>query len=413
MKEESKEFIFVHAFLTLEWNLMTRSKNVVQAHILHVHWEDGNRKQEWHVYANPHNPEICLVCALACYIFSNPGAFSAVDEIVNKHKEDGVEVEAHGGDGPDRPAPDCNKGCLFPGQFQYERFMSCLHWIVEKYPAVFFTLGMSPGDLGSHLARRGARSYICAGTMVSLPMVPICLCAMWSMGHIKERYLQYEKAGDQYLGQDICGLEVNDESFAGSPNFFDFKERDERADRVYPLLKEYMVCGDHVPASVHHIFYFCFASLCYYHFDYLVKVLHPKNKLQASHFFNNIPNYASNEATVKYPWSKIAAAPTFNGLPPHITILANFKQLKLEMKATRDTILTGVEVLEHDKRCIGSKSHFNKEEILARMDELHSELLKKVDICGQSTATALWNLQFGDGISDNFLVSGDGDKSFS
>jgi hypothetical protein len=37
MKLEGKEFIFAHAFLTLEWNLMARSKNVMQAHILHVH----------------------------------------------------------------------------------------------------------------------------------------------------------------------------------------------------------------------------------------------------------------------------------------------------------------------------------------------------------------------------------------
>ncbi len=77
MKEEGEEFIFAPAFLTLEWNLMLRSKNVVQAHILHVHWEDDcllfffvkrkgnqtgrNRNQEWHVYANPHNPEVCRV----------------------------------------------------------------------------------------------------------------------------------------------------------------------------------------------------------------------------------------------------------------------------------------------------------------------------------------------------------------
>jgi hypothetical protein len=58
-------------------------------------------------------------------------------------------------------------------------------------------------------------------------------------------------------------------------------------------------------------------------------------------------------------------------------------------------------------------SHFDKEEILARMNELHNELLKKVDICGQSSATALRNIQVGNGISDKFLVSNDGDKSFS
>jgi hypothetical protein len=87
--------------------------------------------------------------------------------------------------------------------------------------------------------------------------------------------------------------------------------------------------------------------------------LHPKNKLQALHLFDNIPNYARDAATVKYPWSKTATTPTFTGLPPHITILASFEQLKLEMKATRDTILTGVEA-ELDKRCIGSQSHLDK-----------------------------------------------------
>jgi hypothetical protein len=170
--------------------------------------------------------------------------------------------------------------------------------------------------------------------------------------------------------------------FAVSPPFLILREGVKRADSVYPLLKEYMACGDHVPASVNCIFYFCFASLCY-HFDYLAKVLHPKNKLEALHFFNNIPNYARDAATVKYPWNKTAATPTFTGLSPHITILANFEQLKLEMIATWDAILTGVEA-ELDKRCIGSQSHFNKEEIFARMDELHNELLKKVIFVGRA-----------------------------
>ncbi len=40
MKEHDEEYIFARAFLTLEWNLMARSENVVHAHILHVHWEE-------------------------------------------------------------------------------------------------------------------------------------------------------------------------------------------------------------------------------------------------------------------------------------------------------------------------------------------------------------------------------------
>ena len=137
-------------FLTLEWNLMARSENVVHAHILHVHWEEDcivfrfvkskgdqmgrNHNQEWHVYANPHNPAICPVLALACYIFSNPGVFSVSEDEINDDQEDG-EVEAQVGDGAGRPA-SC-KGRLFPGDHQYDRFMGCLHRIIEKYPNEF------------------------------------------------------------------------------------------------------------------------------------------------------------------------------------------------------------------------------------------------------------------------------------
>jgi hypothetical protein len=247
--------------------------------------------------------------------------------------------------------------------------------------------------------------------MVSPPMVSIRLHALWSMGHVKERYIQYEKAGDQYLGRVICGLEVNDVSFAVLPPFFDFKERDERADSVYPLLKDYMVCNDHVPASVHCIFYFCFTSLCY-HFDYLAKSC--TSRTNYGHCISSIifPTMPEMQLLSSILGAKKTATPTFTGLSPHITILANFEQLKLEMNATRDTILTGVEA-ELDKRGIGSQSHFDKEEILVRMDELHNELLKKVDICGWSSATALRNIQVGNGISDEFLVSGGGDENFS
>jgi hypothetical protein len=100
LKEEGKEFMFACAFLCLEWNIMARSKNVVHAHILHIEWNADslvfcfvkskgnqtgrNSNQEWHVYANPHNPKICLILALACYIFFNPGIFLAAvdDEVV-------------------------------------------------------------------------------------------------------------------------------------------------------------------------------------------------------------------------------------------------------------------------------------------------------------------------------------------
>ncbi len=159
-----------------------------------------NRDQAWHVYPNPNNPAVCPVLAMACYIFANPGIF-------------GVDCTDSASE------PNNHNGRLFPGSYQYERFMDCLHRIIAKYHEDFFCLGISAGDLGLHSARKGSSSYACAGSTVSPPMVSVCLRAMWSMGDIKERYLQYEKAGDQYLGRVVCGLDVNDALFAISPPF--------------------------------------------------------------------------------------------------------------------------------------------------------------------------------------------------
>ena len=74
------------------------------------------------------------------------------------------------------------------------------------------------------------------------------------------------------------------------------------------------------------------------------------------------------------------------------------------MAAAREALLNGVEA-ELDRRRIGSQSHFDKEEILARMNALYNELLKKVDICGRSSATALRNVRrVADDNTNKFLV---------
>jgi hypothetical protein len=201
---------------------MARSKNVVHAHILCIEWDANilvfcfvkrkgnqtgcNSNQEWHVYANPHNPKICPVLALTCCIFSNPGTFLAAAD---------NEVVDGGGAGT-------QKGCLFPGGNDYNQFMDCLHRILAKYSDEFFTLGILPGNLGLHSARKSTRNHACSGSMVSPPMVSICLHAMWSMGHVKEHYLQYEKVGNQYLGRVVRGLDVNSVEFAVLPPFLEF-----------------------------------------------------------------------------------------------------------------------------------------------------------------------------------------------
>jgi len=133
--------------------------------------------------------------------------------------------------------------------------------------------------------------------------------------------------------------------------------------------------------------------------------LHQKNELRALHFFNHIPLWAKDAVTIKYPWTKTEAAPTLTGLPPHITILANFEMLRVELVESKVVILTRVEA-KLDKRRIGLQSHFNKEEIIELMITLHNELLKKVDICSQASANVFQNACFvgvKDGTGFNFI----------
>ncbi len=212
-----------------------------------------NSDQECHVYANPHNPEICPVLALACYMFANPCIFA--DE--TEEQDDGVEVEAPGENGAGHPCS--HKGRLFPEGKQYEQLMNCLHHIIEKYPDELFALGILPGDLGSHLARKGASSHACSDTTVLLPMVFIYLRAMQSMGHVKEQYLQFKNVGNQYLGQVVCGLDVISVKVAVLPSILDLD--DTKLDNgtspiVYSLLRDYMIPGQSVSTSVHCILYF-------------------------------------------------------------------------------------------------------------------------------------------------------------
>ena len=203
MKEEGEEYLFARCFLTLEWNLMARSENIVFAHLCHITWEDDclvfrfaksktdqmghNKDQLWHVYATPNSPVTCPVFALATYIFANPGL---TDRNMSGEMSEDREIS----------------GRLFPRNDQYGHLIDCLQRTINKNLDLFLAQGISPSDLGSHLARKGACSYASEGSTVCLPMVSICLRAIWSMGSAKERYLQFEKAGNQYLGRVVSVL---------------------------------------------------------------------------------------------------------------------------------------------------------------------------------------------------------------
>ena len=62
-----------------------------------------------------------------------------------------------------------------------------------------------------------------------------------------------------------------------------------------------------------------------------------------------------------------------------MNILVQVEGLKVELEETSEKIISGVKA-ELDGRRLGSQSYFDKEEIIAKIGELHVELLQKMDI---------------------------------
>ena len=157
----------------------------------HIHWkldcliyylgtlkgnQTGDRANDpWHVYSNPKNPTTCPVLTLYKYLFSHPIILTTNSK-------------------------------LFTGNYQYEIFLKISHKIINDNPEVFQSLGFEKRTLGSHSVRKGSITIFASGCTVSPPMAYICLKDFWSVVPIKDRYIHYEKVGDQFVGSSFTGI---------------------------------------------------------------------------------------------------------------------------------------------------------------------------------------------------------------
>jgi hypothetical protein len=138
-------------------------------------------------------------------------------------------------------------------------------------------------------------------------------------------------------------------------------------------------------------------------------MMHMSSKLQALPFYNTMPNFAKDAATMKVPWTKTEMTPVFTGLPPHVIILATCKELKLELRRAKEEIISGVKE-DLDNRRIGAQSYFDKEEIIGKMTQFHDEVLQRMECVGHSGYAVLGQLKSSAGANDAIQVSrGDND----
>lgn len=140
LHENTRDNRFAHMFLTLSWNLCCCSYNTVTIHTHHMEWsqdalfiyfehekndQSGSKKRDpWHIYVNPLNPDVCPILILVLYLMTFP------------------------------PSVESTK--LFPGKYQYKRFSKYLEKIlVHNADITHDNFGVSMSDIGVHLIRKG------------------------------------------------------------------------------------------------------------------------------------------------------------------------------------------------------------------------------------------------------------------
>ena len=111
---------------------------------------------------------------------------------------------------------------LFPGPKQEERFGAILLRVLEKNKDELLELGYEPNDIGVHSIRKGAGTYASSGTTAAPSSVSVNNRGGWTLGGVRDVYMLYERAGDQYVGRILSGtMNVLSAKFgASAPDFF-------------------------------------------------------------------------------------------------------------------------------------------------------------------------------------------------
>ena len=147
-----------------------------------------------------------------------------------------------------------------------------------------------------------------------------------------------------------------------------------------------MVEGHYINGDIHHLFFFalhCFATIL----SSWCKIC--PNKVNCRHlpFSTKSPIMQKVLLLSNFHgtrWWSLLPSPVYR---PHVSILAKLEGLKVELHRAKNQIIDGVKE-DLNGRCLGSQSYFDKEEIIAKMNERHNELLHKVEVVGRRSSTA-------------------------
>ena len=330
---ETSEGLFAHCFLVLSWNLMCRANNTTRICLSHIGWDwdslvirfaqqKGDQmglteKFPRHLYANPENPLVCPVFALASYLTT----FNA-------------DVDPN--------------SRLFPGPSQYKRFSDIMERVLRNHQDELIAMGYTGiADIGTHSIRKGATTFV-SGQPGGPSAMSICIRGGWSLGGVKDVYMTYQAEGDTFCGRMLALLPLLQATFASSPPTFNCPNVPENEREAWmrdnpdglTLSDVFHAVAGSFPSfdnrgSLQGVLHRCLASLAF-HKQKVLALPFTHHLRQNVELFTNahILHCLSNNVHVLQPWDQgaLGGALQFgSGIPPHVAILISQQAIIKEL----------------------------------------------------------------------------------
>jgi hypothetical protein len=99
-------------------------------------------------------------------------------------------------------------GPLFPGSDQSGRFSEILKCVLFDNEVELNAMGFECEDIGTHSIRKGGTTYLSSGTTAGPSASSINVRGNWSQGDVRDVYMLWALAGDQYCGFATSTLPV-------------------------------------------------------------------------------------------------------------------------------------------------------------------------------------------------------------
>lgn len=383
--ESGRQQSFCWVYALLCWNLISRSNDVGKLKLQQVSWsedamvvifprtkgdQEGDNAFPRHVYANPYNPMVCPILAMAVHIFS--GFYEVKGENMN----------------------------LFAGTSANANFSSWLTAICARIETdvtgQMTSLTAVEGGVGSHSFRQAAAviqdlliiitlHHVCdkhrkggATYALSFPGGPntigVFLRASWSIGATPGRYIFMGDGSDQFVGRVVAGLPLQRAEFAVLPPHFD-DDYVVSEEKVNGWLLNYA----HFPECFKSCVPYLLASLVY-HYQFLQEHLPSNHRLRRSSIWTSgdlrslsaagkvslNPSVRMNPTGV--PLGVLAAVET-QLLRKDVFALSNamrqyFETMQMEMHNLRDDLPSAIADVLEDRRLVSEDAVPVSERIL-------------------------------------------------